>query len=142
MTCFTIFCSLLRPFFFLGIAFGTHYYLTTYEPEQLHSKILEYPWLVGIATMISAYVIFWLFFEYVLGLKHIGTFDNIYLHDTAVNKPIITSVLYFDKFDHTMLDYMKERMLKYRRLRSGFVRFLDQFYLKEFGQAKLDEAIE
>ena len=66
----------------------------------------------------------------------------IYLHDTAMNKPIITSVLYFDKFDHTMLDYMKERMLKYRRLRSGFVQFLDQYYLKEFGQTKLDEAIE
>ena len=132
----------MRPIFYLGIVFGTHYYLTTYEPEQLHPKILEYPWLVGIATLISVYVIFWLFFEYVLGLKHIGTFDNIYFHDTAVNKPIITSVLYFDKFDHTMLDYMKERMLKYRRLRSGFVQFLDQYYLKEFSQAKLDEAVE
>ena len=122
--------------------FATYHYLTEYEPEEVHPKMLEYPWLTGFASMISVYVAFWLFFEYILRLKHIGTFDNIYLHDTVRNKPIITAVLYFDKFDHTMLNYMKERMLKYRRLRSVFSRFLDQYYLKELSGAKFDVAVE
>ena len=142
MTCATVFCSFLRPIFYVAIVLVTHHYLTKYEPEQLHPKLLEYPWLVGIVNMIAIYALFWVFFEYVLGMKHIGTFDNIYLHDTAKNKPIITAVMYFDKFDHTMLDYMKERMLKYRRLRSGFVQFLDCYYLKELSEPRLEQEIE
>ena len=83
-----------------------------------------------------------LFFEYILGLKHIGTFDELFLYDTSTNKSVITAILYFDKFDDKILTHLKNRMLRYRRLRSRFVQILDSYYLKEFGIDRLMEAVE
>ena len=75
-------------------------------------------------------------------MKHLGAFDELYIYDPANNKNIITAILYFEKFDDKMLTHFKNRMLKYKRLRSKLVQFLDQYYLKEFGINELLEVTE
>ena len=88
------------------------------------------------------YILLRMVFEIVLDMKHLGTFDELYLYDPVVNKNIITAILYFDKFDDKMLTHLKNRMLKYKRLRSKFVRFLDQYYLKEYSFNELIDVTE
>jgi len=78
------------------------------------------------------YILLRVFWHYVLGLTHIGTFDELQLYDKSTNKTIITATLYFEKFNaDLMLTNLKQRMLRYKQLRSTFVKVLDQYYLKE-----------
>ena len=113
--------------------------MITYFPDF---KYIKWAWIVGIILMCVVYFALRLFFEYILGLKHIGTFDELFLYDTSTNKSVITAILYFDKFDDKILTHLKNRMLRYRRLRSRFVQILDSYYLKEFGIDRLMEAVE
>ena len=129
----------MRPVLYLGIILGTHFALMTYFPDF---KYIKWAWIVGIILMCVVYLALRLFFEYILGLKHIGTFDELFLYDTSTNKSVITAILYFDKFDDKILTHLKNRMLRYRRLRSRFVQIFDSYYLKEFGIDRLMEAIE
>ena len=108
----------MRPVLYLGIIFGTHFALKARFPDF---EYIDWAWTVGIALMCVIYVLLHIFFEYILGLRHIGTFDELFLYDTTTNKSVITALLYFDKFDDKILTHLKNRMLKYRRLRSRFV---------------------
>ena len=93
--------------------------------------------------MCVVYVLLYLIFEYILGLRHIGTFDELFLYDTGTNKSVITAIMFFDKFDgNKILTHLKNRMLRYRRLRSRFVQVFDSYYLKEFGIHRLLEVVE
>ena len=105
--------------FYFSIVYATHLYTESKYPE------FKYSWWLGVFVMFIFYILLKMVFEIVLDMKHLGTFDELYLYDPAVNKSIITAILYFDKFDDKMLTHLKNRMLKYKRLRSKFVRFLD-----------------
>ena len=89
--------------------------------------------------MLVVYILLRLLFEYIFGLKHIGTFDELYMYDKSTNKVIITAILYFDKFDEAILSHLKRKMLRYRRLRSKFVKVFGEYYLKELD---IDELME
>ena len=139
MTWCHVFFQFLRPILYLGIIFGTHFGLKAQFPDF---KYIKWAWVVGVVAMIVVYVSLRLIFEYILGLRHIGTFDELFLYDTSTNKSVITAILYFDKFDDKILTHLRNRMLRYRRLRSRFVQVFDSYYLKEFGIDRLMEVIE
>jgi hypothetical protein len=124
---------------YLGIIIGTHFAL---KAQFSDFKYINWAWVVGVVVMIVVYVSLRLIFEYILGLRHIGTFDELFLYDTSTNKSVITAILYFDKFDDKILTHLRNRMLRYRRLRSRFVQVFDSYYLKEFGIDRLMEVIE
>ena len=97
----------MRPIFYFCVAYGTHLGV-----ESKFEK-LEHSWLLGFVAMSLVYLSLRLFFEHVLGLTHLGAFDELYLYDSANNRSIISAILYFDKFDDKMLTHLKNRMLKY-----------------------------
>jgi hypothetical protein len=102
--------------------------------KQTHPGFVKgiVPYLFGFIGMVLYYILLRLIWHYALGLTHIGTFDELQLYDKSTNKTIITATLYFEKFNaDLMLTNLKQRMLKYKQLRSTFVKFLDQYYLKE-----------
>ena len=126
MTYLDVVLQFTRPLFYVGIVYGMHAYLTSKHPE------VPYPTLIGIVVMILWFYILKLFFEHGLGLQSLGTFDGLYTFDQSNNKVIIPAICYFEKFDgDTILTHMKNRSLQYKRLRSTFVKCLDQNYLKE-----------
>ena len=129
----------MRPILYLGIIFGTHFALKAQFPDY---KYIKWAWVVGVVVTVVVYVSLRLIFEYILGLRHIGTFDELFLYDTSTNKSIITAILYFDKFDDKILTHLRNRMLRYRRLRSRFVQVFDSYYMKEFDVDRLLEVIE
>lgn len=89
-------------------------------------------WLASISILVAFYVVVRVIFRFILGLRHIGTLDELQMYDMATNKSIITAVLFFDKLDsNAILERLKERMLKHFRLRCLFVKLFDQYYLKE-----------
>ena len=133
MTWCHVFWQIGRPMFYFSIVYATHLYTESKYPE------FKYSWWLGVFVMCIFYILLRIVFEIVLDMKHLGTFDELYLYDPSVNKSIITAILYFDKFDDKMLTHLKNRMLKYKRLRSKFVQFLDQYYLKEY---TFDELID
>ena len=108
----------MRPILYLSSVIGIHFALKARFPDF---EYIKWAWTVGVVFMSFVYVILRLVFEYLLGLRHIGTFDELFLYDTSTNKSVITTILYFDKFDDKILTHLKNRMLKYRRLRSHFV---------------------
>ena len=108
----------MRPILYLSSVIGIHFALNARFPDY---EYIKWAWTVGVVFMSFVYVILRLVFEYLLGLRHIGTFDELFLYDTSTNKSVITTILYFDKFDDKILTHLKNRMLKYRRLRSHFV---------------------
>ena len=118
MTWCHVFFQFLRPALYLSIIAATHVVLLYQYPDF---QYINWAWIVGVILMAIAYVTLRLIFEYILGLRHIGTFDELFLYDTSTNKSVITAILYFDKFDDRMLTHLKNRMLRYRRLRSRFV---------------------
>lgn len=76
--------------------------------------------------MVVYYFLLRIIWRYVFGLTHIGPCDELQLYDKSTNKTIITATMYFDRFDaDTMLERLKTRMLKYKQLRSTFVKVLD-----------------
>ena len=115
MTWCHIFWQIWRPAFYFGIVYATHYYTKQEYPE------FEYPWWLGFFVMLAIFLLLRIIFEYFLGMKHLGAFDELYIYDPANNKNIITAILYFEKFDDKMLTHFKNRMLKYKRLRSKLV---------------------
>ena len=97
-----------RPVWYLAILLSARYYLS----ERFESTFGV--WLLSITVLTCSYVLIRAFFRYILGLRHIGTLDELQLYDMSTNKTIITAVLYFDKFDaDSMLDFMRARMLKH-----------------------------
>ena len=136
MTYCDVLFQLVRVLIYFGIVYGTHRYL-----KEKHEHV-EYTWWIGVAAMISVYYLLKLVFE-LLGYKHLGAFDGIYIYDMSNNKVIIPAILYFDKFDgDSMLTHMKSKILKYKRLRSTFVNVFDQWYLKELAVDKLMNAVD
>ena len=124
MTYCDIFFQVFRPIFYGGIVFATHYFLQEKYPD------IPYTWWIGLVAMVFVYYFLRVIFEFIFGLQHIGGIDEHYLYDMANNKSIITAILYFDKSDERILTHFKT-MLRYRRLRSKFVKFLGDYYLKE-----------
>ena len=125
-----------RPVFYFGIVYGVHRYLVDYQPD------IPYTWGIGVLVMMTWYVFLKCVFN-CLGLTGLGSFDELYIYEQANNKTIIPAILYFDKFDgDTMLTHFKNNTLKYQRLRSTFVKVLDQWYLKEIDYDTLMKSVE
>jgi hypothetical protein len=75
------------------------------------------------------------------GLTHIGIADELQLYDKSTNKTIITAAMYFERFNaDLMLCRLKERMMRYKQLRSTFVKCLGMHYLKELTPDQIDAA--
>ena len=136
MTYCDVLFNFARPAFYFGIVYGVHRYLEEYQPD------VPYTWVIGILAMISWFIILRFAFK-CFGLTSLGTFDELYIYEQANNKTIIPAVLYFEKFDgDTMLTHMKNNTLRYKRLRSTFVKCLDQWYLKELDIDTLMASVE
>ena len=83
-------------------------------------------WIANIGLALTCYICLRLIFRFLLGLRHIGTLDELQMFDMSTNKTIITAVLFFDKFDaDVILERLRSRMLGHRRLRSLFVKMFD-----------------
>lgn len=99
--------------------------------------------MIGIFAMILYYLLLRFIWRYIFGLVHIGTFDELQLYDKSTNKTIITASLYFSKFNaDLMLENLKARMLRYKTLRSKFVKLFDQYYMKEMSDEEIENGIE
>ena len=126
MTYCDVFFQLTRPLFYISIIYTVR--------QWAHEDQPKYSWYIGFLAAIGLRILSAIIFRLCFGLEALGVFDNILLYDYAKNKTIITAVLYFDKFDESMLDFLKVNMLKHRRMRSGFRKVLDKYYLKQFSK--------
>ena len=141
LTYFDVFIGLMRPVFYAGVAVG-FYYLFKYLSLEKQPKIKNYLVVMAIVAMLLYYVLLRMIWYYIFGLTHLGTIDELQLYDKSTNKSIIMASCYFDKCNaDIMLDLIKTRMLKYKVLRSKFVKVFDQFYLKEMSKKELDECV-
>ena len=126
MTYCDVFFQLTRPLFFISFIYIVR--------QWVHEDYPKYDWYIGFLAALGLRILSGILFVLCFGLRGLGVFDNILLYDYAKNKTIITAVLYFDKFDGSMLDFFKTNLLKHRRMRSGFRKVLDKYYLKEFSK--------
>jgi len=118
MTYLDVFIGLLRPALYAGIAYGFAYLFIYYE--------IPFPYILGVFAMWLYYLFLRFIWRYCFGLTHIGTIDELQLYDKSTNKSIIIASCYFDRLNaDLMLTNIQRRMLKYKTLRSKFVKVLD-----------------